>query len=143
MIVDLRPDSDTYLQWFGAELSQDNYRAMYVPRNFAHAYLTLTPDATTIYQVSTPYTPGAERGLRWNDPALDVAWPHSVDHVSDKDASWPLLSTTPTSVGRHRGGGPLMLILDTALAKRAAETDRSGSAWSVPGSWAAAWSTRS
>ncbi|OSY43647.1 dTDP-4-dehydrorhamnose 3,5-epimerase [Pseudonocardia autotrophica] len=92
VIVDLRPDSDTYLQWFGAELSQDNYRAMYVPRNFAHAYLTLTPDATTIYQVSTPYTPGAERGLRWNDPALDVDWPVEIAHISDKDANWPLLA---------------------------------------------------
>ena len=92
VIVDLRQDSDTYLQWFGAELSEDNHRAMYVPRNFAHAYLTLTDGAETMYQVSTPYTPGAERGLRWNDPALGVEWPVEVRTVSDKDANWPLLA---------------------------------------------------
>ncbi|MGH8922134.1 MAG: dTDP-4-dehydrorhamnose 3,5-epimerase family protein, partial [Actinomycetes bacterium] len=64
VIVDLREDSPTYLQWFGAELNEQNRTAMYVPRNFAHAYLTLTDGAEVIYQVSTPYTPGAERGLR-------------------------------------------------------------------------------
>lgn len=99
VIVDLRPDSPTYLQHFGAELSQDNRRAMYVPRNFAHAYLTLTDAAETLYQVSTPYTPGAERGLRHDDPALGIEWPVPVTTVSDKDASWPLLSENPDFAG--------------------------------------------
>jgi dTDP-4-dehydrorhamnose 3,5-epimerase len=92
VIVDLRPDSPTYLQHFGAELNEDNRLAMHIPKNFAHAYLTLTPDAETMYQVSTPYTPGAERGLRFDDPTLGVNWPVRVEHVSDKDASWPLLA---------------------------------------------------
>jgi dTDP-4-dehydrorhamnose 3,5-epimerase len=92
VIVDLRPESPTYLQHFGAELTEDNYRAMYIPKNFGHAYLTLTDGAATMYQVSTPYTPGAERGLRWDDPMLAVEWPHEVTTISDKDASWPLLA---------------------------------------------------
>lgn len=92
VIVDLRPTSPTYLKWFGAELSEDNRTAMYVPRNFAHAYLTLTDSAEVMYQVSTAYTPGAERGLRWNDPELAITWPIAPVVVSGKDAAWPLLS---------------------------------------------------
>ncbi|NMH96095.1 dTDP-4-dehydrorhamnose 3,5-epimerase [Pseudonocardia acidicola] len=92
VIVDLRPESPTYLQHFGAELTDDNRTAMFVPRDFAHAYLTLTDNAEVMYQVSTAYTPGAERGLRWNDPELGVQWPAEVTTVSEKDAAWPLLS---------------------------------------------------
>lgn len=92
VIVDLRPSSPTYLRWFGAELSEDNRTSMYVPRNFAHAYLTLTDKAEVMYQVSTAYTPGAERGLRWDDPDLDITWPIQPTIVSAKDAAWPLLS---------------------------------------------------
>ncbi|HXV94325.1 MAG TPA: dTDP-4-dehydrorhamnose 3,5-epimerase [Pseudonocardia sp.] len=95
VIVDLRAGSPTYLQHFGAELSEENRLAMHVPKGFAHAYLTLTDGAETLYQVSTPYTPGAERGLRWDDPALGVEWPVEVKHVSAKDAAWPLLSEVP------------------------------------------------
>jgi dTDP-4-dehydrorhamnose 3,5-epimerase len=92
VIVDLRPESPTYLKWFGAELTEDNRTAMYVPRNFAHAYITLTDKAEVMYQVSTAYTPGAERGLRWDDPAIGVEWPIPPAVISDKDAGWPLLS---------------------------------------------------
>jgi dTDP-4-dehydrorhamnose 3,5-epimerase len=92
VIVDLRPESPTYLKWFGAELTEDNRTAMYVPRNFAHAYLTLTDKAEVMYQVSTAYTPGAERGLRWDDPAIGVDWPIPPMIISEKDAAWPLLS---------------------------------------------------
>nr|CAA07373.1 StrX [Streptomyces glaucescens]CAA61415.1 strX [Streptomyces glaucescens] len=95
VIVDLRPDSPTFLRHFGAELTADNRLALHVPRNFAHAYLTLADDTETVYQVSAAYTPGAERGLRWNDPALGVEWPAPVKLVSDKDAGWPLLSEVP------------------------------------------------
>lgn len=91
VIVDLRPDSETYLWHFGAELSAGNRLAMHVPRNFGHAYLTLTAGAEVWYQVSAAYTPGAERGLRWDDPALGITWPIRVELVSAKDASWPLL----------------------------------------------------
>jgi dTDP-4-dehydrorhamnose 3,5-epimerase len=93
VIVDLRPESPTYLQHYGVELNEDNRLALHIPREFGHAYLTLTDGAETLYQVSTAYTPGAERGLRWNDPALAVAWPGPVRQVSDKDAAWPLVGT--------------------------------------------------
>ncbi|GHG51922.1 dTDP-4-dehydrorhamnose 3,5-epimerase [Streptomyces griseocarneus] len=95
VIVDLRPDSPTYLQHFGAALTAENRLAMHVPRNFAHAYLTLTDEAETLYQVSAAYTPGAERGLRWDDPALGVEWPVPVEVVTAKDAGWPLLAAAP------------------------------------------------
>lgn len=97
VIVDLRPDSPTYLQHFGAELNEDNRLAMHIPKGFAHAYLTLVDGTETLYQVSTPYTPGAERGLRWDDPALGIEWPIPVEHISAKDASWPLLSEQPVA----------------------------------------------
>lgn len=92
VIIDLRPDSPTYLQHFGAELSADNRLAMHVPKNFAHAYLTLTDDTETMYQVSAAYTPSVERGLRWDDPALNIDWPAAIEVVSAKDSRWPLLS---------------------------------------------------
>ncbi|WP_243795009.1 dTDP-4-dehydrorhamnose 3,5-epimerase [Saccharopolyspora gloriosae] len=92
VIVDLRPESPTYLRHFGTELSADNRLAMYVPENFAHGYLTLTDDTETMYQVSANHAPAAEGGLRWDDPALDIDWPVEVELVSAKDARWPLLS---------------------------------------------------
>ena len=88
-ITDLRPDSSTYLESFGIELTADNRRALYVPAMFAHGYLTLTDGAEVEYLVSEFYTPGYERGLRWNDPATDIAWPIQVAVLSDKDANWP------------------------------------------------------
>lgn len=89
VIVDLRPESPTYLEHVGVELSAENRRQLYVPELFAHGYLTLTPDAEVAYQVGEFYTPGAERGIRWDDPALGIEWPVPVEVISDKDASWP------------------------------------------------------
>lgn len=88
-IVDLRPDSPTYLQSFGVELTAENRRALYVPALFGHGYLTLTEGAEVEYLVSEFYTPGQERGLRYDDPSLDIDWPVAVEVVSDKDAAWP------------------------------------------------------
>lgn len=90
-IVDFRPDSPTYLHSFGVELTADNRRALYVPRGFAHGYQTLSDDTEAFYQVSNFYAPGAERGLRYNDPKLALSWPLEVSDISDKDANWPLL----------------------------------------------------
>ncbi len=95
VIVDLRPDSETYLQHFGAELSQDNRTSLFVPRDFAHGYLSLIDGAEVHYQVSQSYVPGAEVGLRWDDPRLDIRWPIEPVVVSEKDAAWPLLSDLP------------------------------------------------
>ncbi len=92
VIVDNRPESPTYLRWFGAELSDANGLMMYVPQGFAHGYQALSDDATAFYLVSTPYAPHAEAGLRHDDPRLAIRWPLPVASVSLKDSSWPLLS---------------------------------------------------
>jgi dTDP-4-dehydrorhamnose 3,5-epimerase len=89
VIVDIRPHSATYLQSFGAELSQDNRRMMYVPRGFAHGFMSLTDDSELYYMVSTPYDRDRERGLRHDDPALGVTWPLPVTTISAKDSAWP------------------------------------------------------
>ena len=91
VIVDLRPESPTFLQHTGVELSATNRRAFVVPPRFGHAFLTLTDDVEVLYLVSEFYTPAEEGGLRWNDPALNIDWPRPVDVISDKDAVWPLL----------------------------------------------------
>lgn len=92
VIVDMRPTSPTYMQHIGVELSAENRRALYVPEMFAHGYQSLTDDAEVTYQVSTTYTPECERGLRYDDPALAIAWPLPVSVMSDKDRSWPLIT---------------------------------------------------
>lgn len=90
VIVDLRPASSTYMRWIGVELSAENGRALYVPEGFAHGYQTLADDTETYYQVSAPYAPTAERGVRWDDPAFGIDWPPADDRViSTKDRAWP------------------------------------------------------
>jgi dTDP-4-dehydrorhamnose 3,5-epimerase len=89
VIVDLRPDSPTYRGWFGAELNEDNRLMIYAPRGFAHGFVTLSDNVEALYLVSAPYAPAAERGLRWNDPAIGVDWPASPREMSEKDRSWP------------------------------------------------------
>ncbi len=89
VIIDLREDSPTYMQWVGVELTEDNYKMVYVPENFAHGFLTLTDNAEVYYLVTNYYTPNAESGIRYNDPAFNIQWPSSVNIVSDKDKSHP------------------------------------------------------
>ena len=93
-VVDVRPDSPTYLQHFSVELTADNRRSLYVPPMFAHGYQTLVDGAEVSYQVSEAYTPGTERGLRHDDPALGLSWPLPVTTISGKDAAWPLLGAS-------------------------------------------------
>lgn len=92
VIVDLRPASATYKQWIGVELTADNYRMIYVPEGFAHGFLTLTDGTEATYLVSAFYTPGAERGLRYDDPAFTISWPLAVRVISEKDRLWPSFS---------------------------------------------------
>lgn len=92
VVVDLRPGSPTFRQSFGAELSAENGRQMYVPKGFAHGFLTLAPDTMAAYMVDEYYAPGVERGLRYDDPALGIDWPVAPQVVSDKDRAWPLIS---------------------------------------------------
>ena len=88
VIVDLRLDSATYKRWIGVELTAGNYRMLYVPADFAHGFITLEDHTEVTYLVSQPYKPGAERGLRWNDPQFSIDWPRGVDVISEKDAAW-------------------------------------------------------
>jgi dTDP-4-dehydrorhamnose 3,5-epimerase len=93
VIIDMRPESPTYLSHIGVELSAENRRALYVPEMFAHGYQALTNGAEVVYQVGEFYTPGYERGLRYDDPLLEISWPLSVTEMSDKDRNWPLLES--------------------------------------------------
>jgi dTDP-4-dehydrorhamnose 3,5-epimerase len=89
-IIDLRPDSPTFKRWLGVELTADNRRALYVPEGFAHGYQTLEPGTETFYLVSEYYTPSAEGGVRWDDPAFGIEWPDPESPlVSEKDRTWP------------------------------------------------------
>ena len=91
IIVDLRPESSTYLDHIAVELSEDNQRSLYVPERFAHGYQVLRDKTETSYQVGEFYTPGSEGGLRYDDPRLRLQWPLPVAVISDKDAMWKLL----------------------------------------------------
>ena len=88
IIVDLRPESPTYLQHEAVELSADNYRALYVPERFAHGYQTLEDGTETTYQVGEFYAPSTEGGLSPFDPALGLDWPLAVAEMSEKDTAW-------------------------------------------------------
>lgn len=87
--VDVRPESPTYMKWFGIELTAENRKALVVPEGLAHAYQALTEDCEVIYSASAFYAPGFERGIRWNDPAFNITWPIQDAIVSEKDAKWP------------------------------------------------------
>jgi dTDP-4-dehydrorhamnose 3,5-epimerase len=91
VIVDIRPASPTYQQWFGIELTEGNRKMLYVPRGFAHGFMTLEPDTEMLYFVSAHYAPPAERGLSWNDPAIAIRWPHPPSVISEKDQQNPTL----------------------------------------------------
>ncbi len=88
-ILDLRPDSPTCGDSFGAELDAENRTMMYVPRGFAHGFLTLTDDAEAAYMVDAFYSPEDERGVRWDDPRFGITWPSSPAELSAKDRAWP------------------------------------------------------
>jgi dTDP-4-dehydrorhamnose 3,5-epimerase len=89
VIIDLRPDSPSYKRWIGAELTADNRRTLYVPEGFAHGFQTLVDDVEVMYQVSQVYTPSAEGGVRYNDPAFGIDWPLPPTEMSPKDCRWP------------------------------------------------------
>lgn len=89
VVVDMRRDSATYLQWFGVELTADNSRALFVPEMFAHGYQALTDGCVVLYNASEFYSPAYELGVRYDDPAVGIRWPVAVTDVSIKDRSWP------------------------------------------------------
>ena len=89
VIIDLRPESPTYLKWIGVELTAENYRMLFVPKMFAHGFQTLEDDCVVTYQVGQYYTPGSERGICYNDAVFGIQWPLEVSAISDKDRKWP------------------------------------------------------
>jgi dTDP-4-dehydrorhamnose 3,5-epimerase len=101
IIVDLRPESPTFLQSVSVELSAENGRALYVPERFAHGYQTLVDGTETSYQVGEFYAPEAEGGLAYDDPRLGLEWPLPVAVISEKDAQWQPLDTVERELRRR------------------------------------------
>ena len=89
VIVDLRPASETYCNWFGVDLTAANGRMLYVPVDFAHGFQTLEDDSEVSYQMSHHYVPEAARGVRFDDPAFGIDWPLPNPIVSDRDRQFP------------------------------------------------------
>jgi dTDP-4-dehydrorhamnose 3,5-epimerase len=98
VIIDLRTDSPTYLQWIGVELTASSYRMLYVPEDFAHGFITLEDNTDVTYQVSQFYTPASERGFRWNDPSFNIDWIIEPKIISEKDRSHPLFHKETLSI---------------------------------------------
>lgn len=90
VLVDLRPASPTCCRWTAVELTAENYRMVYIPEGLAHGFQTLYDDTELLYQISEFYAPEFARGLRWDDPAFQIAWPLPVSAISDRDRSHPL-----------------------------------------------------
>lgn len=93
VIVDLRPESTTQLQWCSIELTAENNMMLYVPEGFAHGFQTLKPNSVVFYQMFEEFHPECARGLRWDDPVLNIVWPPTSKRIiSKKDSEYPLLS---------------------------------------------------
>lgn len=93
VVVDVRPESQTYGDQLMMELSGDDHRTLYLPPYVAHGFQTLIDDTEVSYQVSGQHVPAAEEGFRWSDPEFGIVWPLPVTVISEQDASWP--SRTP------------------------------------------------
>ena len=89
VIIDLRSDSSTFLHWFDVELNANNRKALYVPKFFAHGFLTLEDDTEVTYLISEFYSPQHARGLRWNDGMFGIRWPKPPQLLSAKDRQYP------------------------------------------------------
>jgi dTDP-4-dehydrorhamnose 3,5-epimerase len=101
VIVDLRPESPTHRRWFGTVLTAQNHRSLYVPKGFAHGFMSLLDDTEVLYMMSVPYAPGHAAGLRWNDPALGIRWPLTPTVISSRDAEYPLLGPSSSRSPPH------------------------------------------
>jgi len=92
VVVDVRRGSPTFGAWYGAKLTAEDRRQLWIPPGFAHGYQALTEVADVLYKLTAPYTPGDERAVRWSDPAIAIAWPREDTIVSPRDAAAPLLA---------------------------------------------------
>lgn len=91
VIIDLRKNSPSFLNWFGTELSAENMKSLYIPKGFAHGFQTLSANTELVYQHSEFYSPESEAGIRYNDERLNIDWPLQVSTISERDANHPLL----------------------------------------------------
>jgi len=97
VIVDLRPASPTFRQSFGTVLSSENHRSLYIPKQFAHGYLTLEDHSEVSYHMSEFYDASSARGFRWDDPAFNIKWPEAILVMSEKDRTWPGFASNHSS----------------------------------------------
>lgn len=90
VIVDLRPESPTFRQWVGLELSAENRRMLFVPEGLAHGFQTMEDDSEVFYQMSDHYAPETGRGVRWDDPAFAIEWPEVSERImNERDRQYP------------------------------------------------------
>jgi dTDP-4-dehydrorhamnose 3,5-epimerase len=97
VVIDIRKNSPTFGLWEGFELSASNFQILFVPAGFAHGFATVEPETEVQYKVDKFYSPAHDRGIRWDDPQINIKWPVSNPQLSEKDSRLPLLSeiTTP------------------------------------------------
>ncbi len=98
VVVDLRPDSPTYLAWDAMELTAENRGMFYIPTGCAHGFQTLTADAEVLYFMSELYAPALGRGVRYDDPAFNIEWPLPVSELSEADRTWPAFDAARCSL---------------------------------------------
>ena len=92
VLIDLRPNSETFKEWFSIELTEDNYKMVYIPKGVAHGFQTLEDNTEISYNISNFYNPRSSKGVRWNDKKFGIKWPLKVSIISQRDASYPLFS---------------------------------------------------
>jgi dTDP-4-dehydrorhamnose 3,5-epimerase len=92
VIIDLRENSKTRMDWFGIELSSQNYKSLYIPEGFAHGFQTLEDNTEVVYQISNEYMPEYAKGKLWNDPVFSITWPIKSPIISERDKQWMLES---------------------------------------------------
>ncbi len=95
VIIDLRTDSPTFKKWIAVELTQDNYKMIYIPEDFAHGFITLVDNTEITYLMTEFYMPRASATIRWNDPMFNVKWPLEPAYISGKDKSQPDFKIIP------------------------------------------------
>lgn len=89
IILDLRPESESFKKWISAELNENNRRALYIPKGVAHGFQTLADDTEVFYMMDEFYHPEYARGIRWDDPEFKIEWPLPVMCVSERDKNYP------------------------------------------------------
>ena len=92
VVIDIRPESNTFREWISIELTSENRKMIYIPEGFAHGFLTLEDNTEVFYQMTEFYAPESSRGVRWNDPAFNIHWPTDVTVISDRDSHYPNLT---------------------------------------------------